>query len=211
MMLKMENKNSKETKQFHGYFLAFNELIFSLIGIFGALVCVLTMVIAIPIPVTQGFINIGDAGVMITALLFGPVIGSVAGGIGSGLADILLGYPLFAPGTFIIKAIEGLIIGLIADPKRYGEKLNYRDIIGVVVGGLWMSFGYLLYEILLFGLGPALYELLLNGIIQFGISGLISLIFIAGTRNIINQNLPQVFEKVFLTIELEDTQSVQKT
>jgi uncharacterized membrane protein len=169
----------------------------SLIGVFSALICVLTMVISIPIPATQGFINIGDAGVMICGLLFGPIIGGFSGGIGSALADIFLGYAIYAPGTLIIKGLEGFLVGFIANPKKYYEKINYRDILAVIAGGSLMAIGYFLYEIILFGIAAASYELILNGIIQFGLGGLIAITFIAAARKPIINNLPQVFDKIF--------------
>jgi uncharacterized membrane protein len=169
----------------------------SLIGVFSAFICVLTMVISIPIPATQGFINIGDAGVMICGLLFGPIIGSFSGGIGSALADIFLGYTIYAPGTLIIKGLEGFLVGFIANPKIYYEKINYRDILAVIAGGFVMALGYFYYEIIIFGIAAASYELILNGIIQFGLGGLIAITFIAAARKPIVNNLPQVFDKVF--------------
>jgi uncharacterized membrane protein len=169
----------------------------SLIGVFSALICVLTMLISIPIPATQGFINIGDAGVMISGLLFGPIIGGFSGGIGSALADIFLGYSIYAPGTLVIKGLEGFLVGFIANPKKNYEKINYRDILAVIAGGSMMTIGYFLYEIILFGIAAASYELILNGIIQFGLGGLIALTFIAAARKPIINNLPQVFDKVF--------------
>ena len=114
-------------KNFMGYLLPTEPLSLSTIGIFAALTCVITMVIAFPIPATNGFINIGDAIVMITGLLFGPLIGGISGGVGSALADIILGYTIYAPATLIIKGIEGFLVGLIADPKEYRLRIDYRD------------------------------------------------------------------------------------
>lgn len=188
-----------QPKNFHGYYLPANTTIVSIIGIFGALICVVTMLIVIPIPATQGFINIGDAIVMITALLFGPIIGSLAGGIGSMFADLFLGFPLFAPATLIIKGLEGLIVGIIVDPKNQTSRLNYRDVVGVIAGGLIMVFGYFLYEMILFGIEIALVEIILNGLIQFGLGVLISLIFIFASRKNIVSALPNVFEKIYDT------------
>lgn len=169
----------------------------SIIGVFSALICVLTMVISIPIPATQGFINIGDAGVMICGMLFGPIIGGFSGGIGSALADIFLVYTIYAPGTLIIKGLEGFLVGIIANPKKFYKKINYRDILAVLAGGFTMVIGYFLYEIIIFGIPAASYELILNGIIQFGLGGLIAITFIATARKPIINNLPQVFDKVF--------------
>ena len=58
-------------------------------GLLVALTCVATMIIQIPIPATQGYVNIGDSIVLISAIFFGPQVGFVAGGLGSGLADLL--------------------------------------------------------------------------------------------------------------------------
>ncbi|MCK4779530.1 MAG: ECF transporter S component [Candidatus Lokiarchaeota archaeon] len=189
-----------------GYLIPNNVLSISIIGIFAALICVLTMIISIPIPATQGFINIGDAGVMFTGLIFGPFIGGIAGGVGSALADIFLGYVIYAPATLIIKGLEGFLIGIIANPKYYYMKLNYRDFLAVVVGGLTMVFGYFIYEIFLWGFASALYEVILNGIVQFGVAGVISLLLILGVRKSIVQGFPQVFDKIFITKETENSE-----
>ncbi len=190
--------NYSKGKEFFGYFLPTNSISISTIGIFAALICVLTMLIAIPIPATQGFINIGDAGVMITGLLFGPIIGGIAGGVGSALADIFLGYTIYAPATLIIKGLEGFIIGLIANPKKNYKKLNYRDILAVLIGGSIMVFGYFIYELIIFGFPAALYEFILNSTIQFGLSALIAIFFARTFRRNIIDNLPQVFDKIFI-------------
>jgi len=82
-------------------------------AVFTALVCVATMIFSIYVPATEGFFNIGESMIFITAILFGPVAGAFAGGVGSALADILLGFGHYAPGTLIIKACEGAIVGML--------------------------------------------------------------------------------------------------
>ncbi|MBQ1334585.1 MAG: ECF transporter S component, partial [Clostridia bacterium] len=57
-----------------------------MVSLFAALVCVATMVIRIPSP-TGGYINPGDAVVLLAAFLLGPIWGAVAAAIGSSLAD----------------------------------------------------------------------------------------------------------------------------
>ena len=79
-------------------------------GLLVALTCVATMIIQIPIPATQGYVNIGDSIVLISAIFFGPQVGFVAGGLGSGLADLLSGYPQWAIATFIIMVV-GYFLG----------------------------------------------------------------------------------------------------
>lgn len=201
----MNQNSNNDKKTFFGYLLPKNSFSLSLIGIFGALTCVVTMIISIPIPATQGFINIGDAIVMLTALLFGPIIGGIAGGVGSALADIFLGYLMYAPATFIIKGLEGFIIGLISNPKINERKIGYRDFVGVAVGGLIMVFGYFIYEIILFGFYAALYEVFLNGLVQYGLGIIISLLLVIPIRKGLNESLPQVYEKIYIVEEREIT------
>ena len=197
----MNSQKLSRKPNFLGYFLPYNSLSLSMIGIFGAFTCVVTMVIAFPIPATNGFINIGDAVVMITGLMFGPIIGGIAGGIGSSLADLFLGFTIYAPATLIIKGLEGFFVGLIANPKK-NHKWNYRDFIAVIVGGFIMIMGYFFYEVMLFGVPSALYEFILNSIIQFGLGSVIALIFIFAARKNIKTSLPQVFDQIYISPQL---------
>jgi uncharacterized membrane protein len=81
------------------------------ISIFTALVFVATVIIRVPIAATGGYFNFGDSVIYVAALLFGPLVGGLAGGIGASIADIIGGYLIFAPGTCIIKLFEGIITG----------------------------------------------------------------------------------------------------
>jgi uncharacterized membrane protein len=117
-------------------------------AVFAALVFVVTSQIPpIPIPATSGYFNIGETTIYIAALVFGPLVGALAGGIGSSLSDIYLGYALFAPGTLFIKGGEGLIVGFLnMKLRRYISNLTLCASVAVTVGGLEMVVGYFLYE-----------------------------------------------------------------
>jgi len=117
-------------------------------AVFTALVCVVTMIFSIYVPATEGFFNIGESMVFLSALLFGPFVGAFAGGVGSMLADLLLGYPHYAPGTLIIKACEGGVVGMLKkrNPKL-SSKLHWKfftTVLGVVAGFLlgWVGTTY---------------------------------------------------------------------
>lgn len=83
------------------------------VAVFTALVFVCTIAFNFSIPATQGYFNIGEVMIYTTALLMGPYIGAVAGGLGSALSDEILA-PQYAPGTLVIKALEGFIVGMLA-------------------------------------------------------------------------------------------------
>jgi uncharacterized membrane protein len=130
----------------------------TLATVFAALVFVVTSLIPpIPIPATGGYFNLGETTIYVAALLFGPFVGAFSGGVGAGLSDIYLGYGLFAPGTLIIKGVEGIIVGFLnIKLKKYIPNPTLRAIISGIVGGLEMVTGYFLYETLLAVLFPGL-------------------------------------------------------
>lgn len=121
-----------------------------------ALTCVLTMVVRIPTP-TKGYLNLGDCAVLLSGWLLGPLYGSIAGGVGSALADLLSGYPVYAPGTLIIKAAMALIGSLFSALFRRKEKARPRTgcFVGAVVAELFMTAGYYFYEAVMIGEGFA--------------------------------------------------------
>lgn len=124
-------------------------------GMFAALICVATMIIQIPSPATNGFINFGDCFILIAAWVLGPVYGFAAGGIGSALADIYTDYAHYAPGTFVIKGLIAVAAALIARAfiKR-SEKLSLAGYItGSAVGEMIMVGGYYLYAALFLSRG----------------------------------------------------------
>ncbi|MHA1670651.1 MAG: ECF transporter S component [Promethearchaeota archaeon] len=204
----MESKKSKQKRDFLGYYLPISPISIAITSIFAALTCILTILISIPVPATGGYINIGDVGVMLTALIFGPIIGSLGGGIGSALADIFLGYPIWAPATFIVKGLEGLIVGLIANPRKVRTYFNFYDIIAVIVGGLIMVFGYFVIEAFIFnfGIASALVELPGNSF-QFVIGAIVSICFIVVLRIVIKISNPQVFDLIFIPLEIDELRS----
>ncbi|MBR4725734.1 MAG: ECF transporter S component [Lachnospiraceae bacterium] len=59
-------------------------------------------------------IHLGNAFVVLGALLLGGLYGGLAGAVGLSLADILGGFSASAPRTFICKLVIGLIVGLVA-------------------------------------------------------------------------------------------------
>lgn len=107
-------------------------------GLMIALVCIATMAIQIPVPGTNGYVNIGDSIIFISSILFGPISDMLAGGIGSALADLLSGYTHWALFTLIIKGCEGYFVGLIL---RKGNTI-FKNISATLIGLIVMVFGY---------------------------------------------------------------------
>jgi uncharacterized membrane protein len=121
-------------------------------------VLVITMFIRIPLPLTKGYFNFGDIAVVFSGLFLGVRGGAIAGGIGSALADILGGYPLFAPITLIAKGLEGMLAGFAKG------KSGFLFYLFPAFGVLAMIAIYFGGEVLMpqIGIGGAIAELLPN-------------------------------------------------
>jgi len=137
---------------------------FAFTALFAALVTMSTVVFKVPVPATNGFINLGDTFIFAAALLWGPSSAFWAGSIGSALADVLGGYPHWAPFTFFIKGLEGFVAGRAGHPPFSSDGRLGPAVLGLVLGGLLMAAGYFAAEVLLYGLPAALVELPGNGL-----------------------------------------------
>ncbi len=105
------------------------------LGLFVAFTAIATF-IHIPGPYGSYF-NLGEVAIYLIALLCGPVSGAIAGALGSSLVDIGLGYSVWAPFTFIIKGVEGYIVGRLGHPPSIPG-----SVAALALGGLWMIIGY---------------------------------------------------------------------
>ncbi|HNY65341.1 MAG TPA: ECF transporter S component [Deltaproteobacteria bacterium] len=150
---------------------------FALLALFMALVAVSTMVVRIPIPQTNGYLNLGDSMVLLAALFFGPVGGFIAGGIGSALADILGGYPQWAPWTLVIKGLEAMIVvGLASVLRARKDRITWRLVAGFALATSWMVLGYFVAETIMYDQKAALAEVPMNILQAAGSVALASLL-----------------------------------
>lgn len=140
-------------------------------AMFAALTCVATMCIHIPTPGTGGYIHPGDALVILSGITLGPLYGALAAGIGSALADMLFGYYIYAPITFVIKFTVAFAAGLLFKKLR-GAGLNKTAscILCGVAAVIIVAGGYFSFELLIYGKG-AVASVPAN-IVQ-GVSGLV--------------------------------------
>lgn len=139
-------------------------------ALIAALACVSTMIIKIPSPL-KGYLNLGDCIVLVAGWMLSPAYGFLAAGLGSALADILSGYVVYAPATFVIKGLMALI-------AFYGFKLLHNKIGNLqskIIAGIFaeivMILGYFVFEGFLYGFAPSLVNIPANGV--QGIAGLI--------------------------------------
>lgn len=148
-------------------------------AMFAALACVATMVIKIPVPATNGYIHIGDCIVLMSGWMLGGVYGTLAAGIGSMLADVLLAYPLYAPGTFVIKALVALTAFVVY--KLINTKTNkfLAYVISAFVAEVVMVAGYFIYEALFLSYGIGAAASIPANLVQ-GAGGVVISVFVMG-------------------------------
>lgn len=121
-----------------------------LTSVFAALICVCTLMVQIPIPATGGYANPGDGVLLLAAGLLPLPLSAAAAAVGSMLADVITGYMLYAPATFIIKGSMALLCGFLLK-KLQGKKTAY--ILSALAAECLMVLGYFLYEAIFLGLG----------------------------------------------------------
>ena len=125
-------------------------------GMLSAVILVMTIGMHLPVPATGGYVHLGDGFIFLTAAVLGPYA-ALAAGIGSALADLLGGYFIYIPATFIIKAAMGLIAG-----KFAAQSSGIKRIIVFAIAEAVMVVGYFAFEWLLYGGAAALGAVLPN-------------------------------------------------
>ena len=135
-----------------------------------ALTCIATMIIKIPSPL-KGYLNLGDCVVLLSGWLLSPLYGFLAAVLGSGLADLISGYGVYVPATFIIK-------GVMAIAAYFGFRFLQNKVTNIsarivsgIVAELIMVFGYYVFEGFLYGFGASLVNIPANAV--QGVAGLI--------------------------------------
>lgn len=111
----------------------------TLTAIMAAFVFLATFVPKIPIPL--GYAHLGDAAIFLAVIFCGRRVGILSGVIGSALADLISGFPIWIVPTIFIKAAEAEIFW----------RLKERNILlGLIVASLIMAAGYTLTGALLY-------------------------------------------------------------
>ncbi|MBE6071916.1 MAG: ECF transporter S component [Clostridium butyricum] len=120
-----------------------------LVGLMIALVYLAGSIIKVPS--VGGFVHIGDCMVFLSVIVLGKKKGAVASAFGMLLVDVLGGYYLWAPFTFVIKGAMGYIAGLILEKMSENTKETMRYIIAFSASGIFMVIGYFLSGIFMAG------------------------------------------------------------
>ena len=135
-------------------------------ALFGALTFAATWV-SFPSPF-GGNVNLGDCILLISAWLPLEPLSIFACAIGATFTDLAAGYAIYAPATFVIKALMVMAAILI---KHGMPKMSaiLRTLVSGVAAELVMVTGYFLYEVILYGAATAFLNVPFN-LVQGGIA-----------------------------------------
>lgn len=139
-------------------------------SLLAALCCVATLIIKIPSPL-KGYLNLGDCVVLLSGWMLSPTYGFLAAGVGSALADVLAGYAVYAPATFLIKGVMAIIAHFCFRGMHAKAGNTVARITGGVLAEIAMILGYFVFECFLYGAGASVVNIPANGV--QGIAGII--------------------------------------
>jgi len=148
-------------------------------AILASTVTVATM-LSIPVPGFRLYFNLGEGIIYIVALMLGPTYGAACGGIGACLGDLVLGYPLWAPFTLLIKGTEGYVTGKIGRDHRKTA---------ILCGALVMITGYSTMAGVLYGWKAAPFELVTD-LVQTGIGATAALLLLPILEKRVKGSIP---------------------
>lgn len=140
-------------------------------GLLAAVIALLTAFIKLPVPVTNGYIHIGDGAIFLASALLGPYA-AIPAAIGSALADMLGGYYIYMLPTAVIKGVMGLIAGRFMSQKA----LSVKNILVFVICELLMVAGYFSFEWVMYGFAAALGAVIPN-LVQGAAGVVLGLVF----------------------------------
>ncbi|MFD1359627.1 ECF transporter S component [Fictibacillus halophilus] len=142
-------------------------------ALFVALTLVATMFINLKLPIAGngGLIHLGNVPLFIAAFVFGRKTGAIAGAFGMGLFDLISGWTIWAPFTFIIVGAMGYVAGLIAEKVPGKRAIVYS--IAVIAALLIKIVGYYFAEVVLYSNWIAPFGSIPGNVLQVVFAGIV--------------------------------------
>ncbi|MFA9398476.1 MAG: ECF transporter S component [Clostridiaceae bacterium] len=157
------------------------------IGLLSAL-CFAATFIRIPLPFLgpNSMVHLGTTVLFISAVLVGSEAGW-AGAIGCSLFDLML-MPIYAIPTFIIKGLQGYVVGKIVFMNNKEGNSFVQNLVGFLVGSIISLLGYFLTDGIIYGNWTTALVSTLGSLLTSGIGIIFAMIIITLIRPIINKS-----------------------
>jgi len=151
-------------------------------AVFIALTYIFTAFVNVCIPPGSkgGLVHLGNIPLFIAAIVFGRRTGALAGSVGMGLFDLLSGWAVWAPFTFIINGCIGYEVGIITEKRRsFGW-----NVIALVLATIIKVVGYYFAEVILYGNWIVPFTNIPANITQVWVAGIIVLACVGQLRKV---------------------------
>lgn len=127
--------------------------------------------IRLPIAANGGLVHLGNVPLFLAAIIFGKKTGAFAGAFGMGLFDLLSGWTLWAPFTFVIVGLMGFAVGKITE-NRIGFRWN---VLAIAVACVIKVVGYYIAEVIIYRNWIAPVLSIPGNLVQIGVAAVIVL------------------------------------
>ena len=136
-----------------------NKIVYS--AMFSALIYVSTAFLRLPVPMPSGYIHLGDTFIFVACYYFGGIYGIAASAIGAALADVTLGFSVYALPTLAVKSAMAITLILLF---KVSKKIGW-SVLWMAAASVVMLIGYFITDIFLVGASYA-FTSMLTGILQ---------------------------------------------
>ena len=153
-------------------------------AIFIALTFLATWLIKVQIPffaAKGGLVHLGNVPMFVAAMVYGRKTGAIAGAFGMALFDLMGGWILWAPFTFVVVGLMGYTVGLICEKSKMNPVLT--NIIAVGVALIIKIVGYYIAEGVIYGNWIAPAASIPGNIVQVVTAGIIVLPIIGSIKH----------------------------
>ncbi len=140
--------------------------------------------IRLPIAANGGLVHLGNVPLFLAAIIFGKRTGALAGSIGMALFDLMGGWVLWAPFTFVVVGLMGYSVGAITE-KHHGFRWN---VLAIAVACVLKIVGYYIAEGIIYGNWIAPAASIPGNLVQIGVAA----VLVLPIAEVVREKLPQI-------------------
>lgn len=127
--------------------------------------------VRLPIAANGGLVHLGNIPLLVAAVIFGKRTGALAGGVGMALFDLVGGWTLWAPFTFVIVGLMGYVVGAMAENHQ-----GYRGYVAAIAAACAIKIaGYYAAEGIIYGNWLAPMASIPGNLVQIGVAAAVVL------------------------------------